>query len=332
MSRTIGSLFAGLGGLELGLERAGVGRVIYQVEKREFCRGVLARHWPEAKRYGDVKLVKILPYADVMCGGFPCTDVSSAGRRRGLAGPNSGLWREFHRLVVACRPRAVVVENVASGATKWLSHVRHDLHDAGYRTRAYALSAADVGAPHLRRRIFVVGVAADAQRRPLRDEPRRGGRSRRQGAPEPRPHGERRPLAHADRARQPQSSGRQLAERRRLGDGGDAVADPVREGLEERGEQPARSERSPLERGGVAVYPGAVEPRVGRTVDGVPAGLDRLNAWGPGWESGVPRVARGVRDRTEKLVAFGNAVVPQCGQVIGMILAEELDRLEEAAA
>lgn len=169
----IGSLFSGIGGLELGLERAGVGRVVWQVERDGFCRSVLARHWPLADRtHWDVRKVGAdnLELVDVLCGGFPCQDVSSAGKHAGLSGKRSGLWYEFRRIAEELRPRAVVVENVASGAWRWLCPVREGLHELGYRTRAIGISAEDVGAPHRRKRIFVLALLPDpddAQELPL---------------------------------------------------------------------------------------------------------------------------------------------------------------------
>lgn len=156
---TIGSLFSGIGGLELGLERAGLGPVLWQVEIDPFCRAVLAKHWPNVTRFVDVTQPRSYPHVDLICGGFPCQDVSSAGRGRGIGGKRSSLWWHFADVVRRVQPRWVIVENVASGAHRWLHHVRHQLHVLGYGTRAVSLSAADVGAPHLRRRIFVVADA-----------------------------------------------------------------------------------------------------------------------------------------------------------------------------
>jgi len=156
---TIGSLFSGIGGLELGLERAGLGPVLWQCEIDPFCRAVLAKHWPNVTRYTDVTRPRDYPAVDLICGGFPCQDVSSAGKQRGLGGERSSLWWHFADVVRRVRPRVVVVENVNSGKTLWLPHVRHQLHVLGYATRALAVSAADVGAPHLRRRVFVVADA-----------------------------------------------------------------------------------------------------------------------------------------------------------------------------
>jgi DNA (cytosine-5)-methyltransferase 1 len=154
---SIGSLFSGIGGLELGLERAGLGPVLWQCELDPFCRRVLAKHWPDVTRFEDVTQPRRWPHVDLVCGGFPCQDVSSAGKRRGIGGQRSGLWWYFAEVVRQVAPRFVVVENVASGTKRWLPHVRHALHLLGYGTRAVAVSAADVGAPHLRRRVFVVG-------------------------------------------------------------------------------------------------------------------------------------------------------------------------------
>jgi DNA (cytosine-5)-methyltransferase 1 len=160
---TIGSLFSGIGGLDLGLEWAGLGPTLWQVEISEPCRRVLARHWPEAKRYEDVRSVgaPTLAPVDLICGGFPCQDISSAGKRAGLAGARSGLWYEFARILAECRPRFVVIENVASGAAKWVDAVRGDLERLGYASLPIPIAASDLGAPHQRARVFIVGCAAD---------------------------------------------------------------------------------------------------------------------------------------------------------------------------
>lgn len=170
-SARIGSLFSGIGGLELGLERAGLGSVAWQVEIDPNRRRVLAKHWPDAVRHEDVRSVGAanLQPVEVICGGFPCQDVSQAarGRNAGLAGSRSGLWSEYARIVGELQPAIVVVENVANGKERWLPTVRRDLHLLGYRTRAIRVDAADIGAPHERARIFVVGHS-DAHSQPAR--------------------------------------------------------------------------------------------------------------------------------------------------------------------
>ncbi len=188
----IGSLFSGIGGLELGLEWAGVGGTVWQVEKDAYCREILAKHWPHAARFTDVEEVGAgeLDPVDVICGGFPCQDVSVAGSGAGLGGHRSGLWFEFARIVDECQPGYVVVENVAHGRSRWLPQVRRDLHVLGYRTRAFVVGASDVGAPHERRRCFVV---ADTDGEQLRERPKRKPRRPSGGV---RPEGEGEPLEH----------------------------------------------------------------------------------------------------------------------------------------
>lgn len=158
---TIGSLFSGIGGLELGLERAGLGPVKWQVEIDPYCRAVLARHWPDAERFDDVRTVgrgNLAP-VDVICGGFPCQDISTLGGQAGLDGARSGLWRDFSRVVGEVRPRYVVVENVAALAVNGLDRVLADLACYGLNAVWFPLAAGDVGAPHIRERLFVVAYA-----------------------------------------------------------------------------------------------------------------------------------------------------------------------------
>jgi DNA (cytosine-5)-methyltransferase 1 len=178
MELSIGSLFSGIGGLELGLEMSGLGHTVWQVEQNRYCLSVLARHWPEAVRYEDVREVgsQNLTPVDVICGGFPCQDVSAAGKGAGLAGARSGLWYEFARVVGELRPEFVVIENVASGAKRWVDAVRGNLGELGYASLPIPLSASDCGAPHRRARIFIVARSASytmCQRRSegLRSEP-----------------------------------------------------------------------------------------------------------------------------------------------------------------
>ena len=190
-SLTIGSLFSGIGGLELGLERAGLGPVRWQVEIDPFCRSVLARHWPDAARYGDVQELtrgrRIRRWAasalrtDLICGGFPCTDISCAGNQAGIHGEHSSLWFEFARVVRLVRPRFVVVENVAALAHRGLGVVLGDLAACGYDSVWDCIPAAAIGAPHRRDRLFVVAWRVpDSQRDALRLGAERGSGAARQ--------------------------------------------------------------------------------------------------------------------------------------------------------
>lgn len=155
---TFGSLFAGVGGIDLGLERAGM-QCRWQVEIDEYCRRVLAKHWPEVKRYGDIREVKSLESVDVVAGGFPCQPASVSGERRGIE-DERWLWPEFFRVICMVRPRFVVVENVpgllsVNGGTA-MGEVLGDLASGGYDAEWQVLSAGSFGAPHLRERLFLV--------------------------------------------------------------------------------------------------------------------------------------------------------------------------------
>lgn len=159
--RTFGSLFAGIGGFDLGAEANGM-RCAWQVEIDPFCRAALAHHWPDVDRSAiDVRAASSLSLArvDAIVGGFPCQDVSSAGKGEGLAGSRSGLWYEYRRIVEEFEPPWVFVENVASGAKRWVCEVRSDLHKLGYQTDAIGIHASDIGAPHRRARVFVVAYS-----------------------------------------------------------------------------------------------------------------------------------------------------------------------------
>ena len=112
----IGSLFSGIGGFELGLERAIPAETIWQVEQDKFCQRILKKHWPKAKIYNDVRNItkdNVEP-VDILCGGFPCQDISIAGKTKGLKGEKSGLWWEMWRIISELRPRIAVLENVAN--------------------------------------------------------------------------------------------------------------------------------------------------------------------------------------------------------------------------
>lgn len=161
MGLTFGSLFAGIGGLDLGFERAGMA-CRWQVEIDPWCRRVLAKHWPDVPRHDDIKTFP--PErgdwsVDVICGGFPCQDISNAGKRAGINGERSGLWSEMLRVIRVVRPRIVVVENVAALASRGLDRVLGDLSEIGFDAEWRIISAAEFGAPHLRRRLFIVAYS-----------------------------------------------------------------------------------------------------------------------------------------------------------------------------
>lgn len=156
----IGSLFSGCGGLDLGLERSGLGKVAWACEALAFNRGILRKHWPDVPIYEDVVGLDPPP-ADIVCGGFPCTDLSDASRGRGagLAGAESGLWFEMLRIVEATSPALVIVENVDGAARKrWVPVVRRGLHGRGFDSLQIRVRACDVGGPFKGSRVFVLAA------------------------------------------------------------------------------------------------------------------------------------------------------------------------------
>jgi DNA (cytosine-5)-methyltransferase 1 len=169
------SLFAGIGGMDLGLERAGM-ECAAQVEIDDYASKVLAKHWPDVIRFRDVRDVGShnLPHADLICGGFPCQDISVAatahgGKMLGLKGERSGLWTEFYRIICELLPRWVVVENSPALVNNGLSTILHNFAEGGYDAEWSTISAYCVGAIHKRERLFIVAerriMFADEMRR-----------------------------------------------------------------------------------------------------------------------------------------------------------------------
>jgi DNA (cytosine-5)-methyltransferase 1 len=306
---TFGSLFAGIGGMDLGLERAGMS-CRWQVEIDPYARRVLAKHWPDVPRWDDVRTFppvadandqrKLQPgravsqewgrprdcccqgrcwCVDLICGGFPCQDISFAGKGAGLAGERSGLWYEFARVVRDLRPRYVLVENVAALLVRGLDAVLGTLAADGYDAEWFCLPAAAVGAPHRRDRVFIVAHAAGVRRHA--------------GAYESRNDG----LITSARERRLLESGRAP---------GHPLPHPIGHGLQ-----------------GLAF----AGPEARAALQRHRARCER-EQWGrdPADEpkSGVGRVVAGLPNRVDRLRGLGNAVVPQVAEFIGQqILAAE---------
>lgn len=193
MSLTFGSLFAGIGGFDAGLEAAGA-ECVFQAERDKDCNRILSRHWPRVERHSDVREFSKAATAfrpDLICGGFPCQDLSVAGRRAGLSGERSGLWYEFKRIIGEFLPAWVLIENVPGLLSSWSEHpdapsgiprgadvgrrivldetsdfdaVTRGLAELGY---GWAMRVADAqwfGVPQRRRRVFIVGCLGDFRR------------------------------------------------------------------------------------------------------------------------------------------------------------------------
>lgn len=156
------SLFAGIGGFDLGLERTGGFETVAVCEIDEFPRRVLAKHWPEVPCYHDVReltadtLRRDGITVDVLTGGFPCQDISIAGPGAGIDGSRSGLWRELVRIIGEVRPRYAIIENSPKLRSRGLEVLLGALDALGYDAEWHCIPAAHVGAPHRRDRVWII--------------------------------------------------------------------------------------------------------------------------------------------------------------------------------
>jgi DNA (cytosine-5)-methyltransferase 1 len=265
-------LFSGIGGFSLGLERAGMTTVAF-CEIEEYPRRVLAKHWPHVPIHRDVRELKgaDVGAVDVICGGFPCQDISVAGKGAGLAGERSGLWVEYARLVGELRPRYVIVENVAALLGRGIGTVLGDLAALGYDAEWHCISAASVGAPHLRERIWIVAY-------PGRDDDAGGLDPRASGREAGR--GEGRDLGKGQAPYRQRLRIELGASRPFLADADDARR------IEQRPAITDEKEHQAAECGGWW----SVEPDVGRVAHGVPARVDRLRGLGNAVVPQIPEI------------------------------------------
>lgn len=171
-------LFSGIGGFSLGLEAAGMKTSAFCEIDRD-CRRVIKKHWCEPIIFSDIRnldakfLYKTLeghdlPRPNIICGGFPCQDISAANTAgRGLRGRRSGLWSEFFRLISEIRPAYALIENVPVLRSRGLCRVLSDLSSIGYDAEWHIIAAADIGSAHLRERIWVVAHPPGVERAAL---------------------------------------------------------------------------------------------------------------------------------------------------------------------
>lgn len=290
----IGSLFSGIGGFELGLERAGVGRTIWQCEIDAFCRDILKHHWPDATQFENVETLNpaTVEPCDVLIGGFPCQDISAAGKGKGIEGQRSGLFFEIVRIACGIRPRFIILENVPAITRRGLGRILGSLAEIGYDAEWFCISAQGVGASHLRERWFCIAwpQLADAD----------GARLQRQR------HNPRQPQKPEPR----NGSGQNMA---------DADGDAIRNN-----EQRSTRGRHHVQTGRQTV----VEHDSFKRTPFAP-GPEDLQLWAtvpPHLKPSVCRMAYGLSpelgSRAKKLKALGNAIVPQCAELVGRRLLE----------
>lgn len=300
-----GSLFSGIGGLDLGLERAGF-KIAWQCEKDEFCQKVLKKHWPDIPKFMDIQDPHVLECIrelneaiaiDALVGGIPCQPHSFAGKRQASA-DDRNLWPEFARFIRELKPRWVVVENVvgllSSENGDFFGSILGDLAQMGYDAQWGVLSAAQFGAPHLRERVFIVAYLTDSRRKEQPNTERLHTESYSSSID----------VAHSMRSRQQEQYTSTIAS----------------------------YERHTTRIVDTSKGKGLAQSGICRGANGHADWMDRYR-WpaGPGQEQydfEPPRVTQEkVPHRAARLKALGNAVVPQCAEYIAhMIMIMEMER------
>lgn len=332
---TVGSLFSGIGGLDLGLHWAGF-ETKWFCEIEKFPQAVLRKHWPHVPIIEDVRNVTTgnVQRVDVIAGGFPCQDISWAGKGRGIdydlseqEGTRSGLWWEMWRVIRDLRPRYVIAENVPALTHRGLDIVLGSLAEIGYDAEWQTISAASVGAPHIRERVFIVAYENSnsirfddsLERQETLQQPcGRGpeGARRRMGKVclpdwfagdigQPWPVSFKVDVSYAEGIHvQGREGGQGQGEYR---GGGDEVGNTPLVDVEGNGEGAVESEADSGERGGEHRGTG------GRSGNWVEVEYDFRG------------VAHGVSDRVGALKGYGNAVVPQVGYLVGRAVREHAE-------
>jgi DNA (cytosine-5)-methyltransferase 1 len=311
-------LFSGIGGFSLGLERTGGFETVGFCDSDKKTHLVLKKHWAAVPIYDDVSTLKgsDLGTIDIITGGFPCQDLSVAGKGAGLSGARSGLWFEFHRLIKETQPKWVIAENVAVLRSRGLDQVLRSLDEIGYDAEWHCISASAVGAPHRRDRIWIVA------------HPRhRGGRYF--GSSEERHNTQRQrttdsdtisgsgdkpeALAYADSEWQLQQEGIEQNQR------GWSCNSGIQKSV-------AYTGGEGLERLRIRTLSTESQESVSSSCGSIVRSVTNSDFWKT--EPQLGRVADGIPNRLDRLKQLGNSLVPQIPEMIGYaILQQERNQL-----
>ena len=341
---TVGDLFAGIGGFSLGLQRAGF-EIAWQVEIDEWCRKVLAKHFPHAKRLGDIRNAgkHNLSPVDLVCGGFPCQPFSTSGKREG-AEDDRYLWPEMLRVISELKPSWVVAENVHGLTTGKMApvfeQVLSDLENEGYEVQSFIIPACGVDAPHRRYRVWIVAYSPSKRRRfegsakgitEIETRAFNGAAGTGSGSGDvantEREQLQRRgisELIHGETGKINEGEEERKRRRDSLGNSRADVANTPRIGDNEcKTQEPGQHQGNKQTRG----CGGDVSDTESREAFAPRFSWESgsFNAWPP--ESGVGRVVDGVSARMdgyrkERLRGLGNAVVPQIPELFGRIIMQ----------
>lgn len=316
-------LFSGIGGFALAFEAAGFETMAFAEIEPYPCK-VLAQHWPQVPNLGDVRGIRGEDFrgaVDVICGGFPCQDISTTGKGAGIHGERSGLWFEMLRIIRGARPAFCLLENVPALRTRGADDVLKGLEEAGYACRPFVVGAVNAGAPHRRQRAWVIAYA-DPSSWGLQQGWRQW--ANRENPSFPGNDGQVRPMVDTNYSRQ-SADWREGQARDHLGRGGEIVAHSDVRGSENLNPQLAPRKSVPGGSGedladahsqpeiGASKSrsesdPWATQSRLGRVVDGVSHWMDE--------PPGIPRTTKvqaskgKAAGRAHRVKALGNSIVP----------------------
>lgn len=293
-------LFSGIGGFALAAHWAGFQTEVF-CERDEFCQKVLHKHWPAAPIVDDIFRFDGTRHAGatLLTGGFPCQPYSCAGKKMGNE-DDRALWPEMFRVIIECRPRWVVAENVPGIVDMALDGVLSDLENQGYEVGTMVIPACAVNAPHIRKRVWIVAHHESQPNGEYHGEPRKqqiqqSGISHGENVvANPKSVG-----SESPRTEKPESQGAERA------DGGRTfVANP---------DSPPKNRPAIARR---QCRRGQLEPGLGGMAHGLPGRMDGHFDEEPN----IPRIATGIPDRAARLRALGNSIVPQVAyQIISNI-------------
>jgi DNA (cytosine-5)-methyltransferase 1 len=297
MTLTVGSLFSGIGGMDLGLERAGH-TVIWQSEIDPYCNKVLKKHWPTVPNLGDITTIdwgKVEP-VDIICGGYPCQPFSTAGKRNGKNDPRH-LWPAMHNAICRLRPRYALMENVRGHLSMGFGDVLADLAKIGYDAEWQVIPAAAVGAPHRRDRVFIVAYPNSVRLERQRAE-----------------------QSTTRFARGYENKDENVANTK-------SKFSNVGNDYPGNGTQPQTVTKLRDNSGAQDVAYANSAPKQHQQVWQVPEPNFERRSW---WEiePDVGRMAHGVPNRVDRFRGLGNAVVPQVAELVGRLIGEHAKQLK----
>jgi DNA (cytosine-5)-methyltransferase 1 len=327
-------LFSGIGGFALAANYCGL-QTIGFVERDEYCAGILATHWPSVPIHDNIRTFDARPFAGcwLLTGGFPCQPFSNAGLKLGEEDEDRYLWPETLGAIAAARPRWVLLENVAGIINMALDEVLSDLEGEGYETGTVVLPACSKNAPHRRDRVWIIANARkQSSGREGEGINREGGRDNAAADRKTIPNASGEQVRSGEPREMASETGQGAGARNGLGHGGEDVADPSSIGQQGSGEPSRpRDKAAAADRETDRTFnssqgtpaSGFAQPRVGFMAHGIPS--EFFGHQGFETEPDIPRVAKGIKNRTNKLKALGNSIVWQVAAEIiqSMIDCEE---------